>query len=253
VIGPQISRLFFYPIKSFRGLEVKSLRLTTQGALLDRQWMLVDGKNNFITQRTMPELARIGVALEDEARLVLTQNGKFITDFGLEEKENELTVKVWKDTELAHEVSSEVSADLSKCFGKSVRLVRINDQSERPGRFSDDEPLLVVTEESLQALAVRAKESFFVARFRPNIVVRHAIAHTEDSWGQFKIGTLSFQGVKPCTRCRITQTHPLTGEVGDEPMKTLLTYRKAEKGVAFGYYYSNDQEGEIHTGQNLEF
>jgi uncharacterized protein YcbX len=253
VTKPQISRLFYYPIKSFRGIEVNSLKLTMQGPQFDRQWMLVDEKNQFLTQRTMPQLARIGVSIEDESRLELTQNGEFITDFGLAETEGALTVKVWKDLVPAHEVSSEISADLSKLLNKQVKLVRIDDTSERPGRFADDQPLLVISEEALKGLETKARESFSIVRFRPNIVVRNAAPHAEDTWGAFKIGAISFSGVGPCTRCRITQTHPLTGEVGDEPMTTLLTYRKGEKGVAFGFYYSNDRKGEVQTGQLLEF
>jgi uncharacterized protein YcbX len=43
--------------------------------------------------------------------------------------------------------------------------------------------------------------------------------------------------VKPCTRCVITTTHPETGIVeGDEPLKTLKTYRwdPQLRGVTFG-------------------
>jgi len=255
VIGheTQISRLFFYPIKSFRGLEVKSLHLTSQGPYLDRQWMLVDEKNQFVTQRTMPQLARIGLSIEDGARIELTRDGNFITDFGIAETEEKLNVKIWKDEVDAFEVSTDVYDDLSKLLDKKVKLVRISEESDRPGRFADEEPNLVISEESLKALEERAKTSLSMVRFRPNIVVRNCLPHAEDKWGQFKIGKIQFIGKEACTRCRITQTHPLTGEVGEEPMKTLKTYRSTEKGVAFGFYYGNDQSGEIQVGQSLVF
>jgi len=246
-----ISRLFFYPIKSFRGLEVKSLSLTKQGPWLDRQWMLVDEKNQMITQRTMPKLAQIGLSIEDEARIELTQHGQFITDFGLDETEAKMTVKVWKDEVPALEVSSDVSNDLSQLLEKKVKLVKLASECERPGRFADSQPLLVISEESLQNLELKAQTSLSMVRFRPNIVVKGCAPHAEDVWGRFEVGSISFTATKVCTRCRITQTHPLTGVVGEEPMKTLLTYRGVEKGVAFGFYYSNDQTGDIRVGQNL--
>lgn len=248
---PTISRLFFYPIKSFRGLEVKSLQLTKQGPLLDRQWMLVDDKNQMITQRTMPELARIGLSIEDESRIELTRDGQLITDFGLDETEEKFTVKVWKDEVPALEVSHDVSNDLSALLEKKVKLVKMAPECERRGRFADSMPLLVISEESLKGLEERSKTSLSIVRFRPNVVVKGCVPHAEDSWGRFQIGSLSFTATKACIRCRITQTHPLTGEVAEEPMKTMLTYRRVEKGVAFGYYYSNDQVGEIQVGQNL--
>ena len=49
---------------------------------------------------------------------------------------------------------------------------------------------------------------------------------------------MEFKALKPCTRCKITTVHPLTGEVGDEPLKTLATYRRQERGIMFGYYYA---------------
>jgi hypothetical protein len=30
-----------------------------------------------------------------------------------------------------------------------------------------------------------------------------------------------------------------------------MTYRKIEKGVAFGFYFTNDREGEVQVGQHL--
>ena len=112
---PEISRLFYYPIKSFRGVESKTLNLQKQGPEFDRQWMLVDEDNQFITQRQIPTLARIGVSIVDEARIELSLKGELVADFGLMEKESEtIHVKVWKDEVAAHEVSSDVSAAISK-------------------------------------------------------------------------------------------------------------------------------------------
>jgi uncharacterized protein YcbX len=252
-MNPEISRLFFYPIKSFRGVETKTMKLTPQGAEWDRKWMLVDAKNQFITQRTMPQLARIGVDWIDDSSVELMQNGETLCDFGLNEQEGEqLTVTVWKDQVPAFEVSSEVSEALSQVLDKPVKLVRMADECKRLGRFGDSQPLLVLSEESNKGLEELAKTSLSIVRFRPNIVIRHCLPHSEDIWNSISAGSLTLRRIKPSTRCKIAQIHPLTGEVGEEPLKTLMTYRQIENKIAFGQYYGNDQSGEIRVGQILK-
>lgn len=251
-----VSELYFYPIKSFRGLRTGELRLEKSGPQWDRQWMLVDDKNGFLTQRQMPELARIGL-LMDDASIELSLQGHDSIDFGLEEKTGDaFAVKVWADEVPAYEVSPEVSEWLSAVLKKKVKLVRMSDAAQRASkvrpesrlRFVDQQPLLVISRGSLEQLELKAGVRLAMSRFRPNIVINHAAAHEEDHWSGFKIGNIEFQALKPCTRCKITTVHPLTGEVGEEPLKTLATYRRIEKGIAFGYYYAHLQEGLIKLG-----
>ena len=253
-----VTDLYFYPIKSFRGFRVKDLSLVSQGAEWDRQWMLVDEKNNMLTMRQLPQLARIGVNIDDFMELTLEGFGS--VDFGMQETEgDELTVKVWDDSVKAFEVSSEVSEWLSQVLSKSVKLVRFSDSfkrqsQERPEsglRFHDAQPLLVISKASLLDLEKQAGVTLSMSRFRPNIVIDGVPAYAEDTQASFKLGNVEFVAVKPCTRCKITTVHPLTGEVGEEPLKTLNTYRKGPKGPTFGYYFAHKNNGRIHVGQEL--
>jgi len=66
-----VTELNFYPIKSFRGLRANELRLGKYGVEWDRQWMLVDEENKFLTQRQYPQLAKIGLMF-DEVSIELT-------------------------------------------------------------------------------------------------------------------------------------------------------------------------------------
>lgn len=254
-----ISDLYFYPIKSFRGFRTKELNLLKRGAELDREWMLVDDKLQMLTQRQLPQLARIGVQLDGFIELTLDGFGS--VDFGLEEMEGkELSVNIWRSQVPAHEVNSEVSEWLSQVLSRPVKLVRLSEKAKRHSadheesliRFHDQQPLLVISKASLKDLESRAKQTLSMSRFRPNIVVDGATAFAEDGWPKFTLGSVEFKPLKACTRCKITQVHPLTGEVGEEPLKTLLTYRKGEKGVAFGYYYGHLNNGKIHVGQELK-
>lgn len=255
--GPVVQELHFYPIKSLRGLRTNELNFDLSGALYDRQWMLVDDKQTFVTQRQHPELAKIGVVF-DQYGVELSQGEHGEIDFALEEQEGpEFQVKVWKHEMPAYEVSGEVSKWFSDYLGKKVRLVRMSPNAKRLWdpenpqstlRFTDQRPLLVIGRASLEQLELKAGVSIAMSRFRPNIVLNHIPAHAEDTYKSIQIEGIEFKAVKPSTRCTITTVHPLTGERGEEPLKTLATYRRGEKGITFGYYYAPVKAGAIKLG-----
>jgi len=138
-----IHDLYIYPIKSFRGLRVDTLKIESRGPLLDRQWMLVDRTGQMITLRQRSELARFGVELVGvkagagaEAGSVLRLSlGASSVQFGVREKEGSaLNVRVWNRTVAAFEVRAEVSAwlseRLSERLSEEVRLVRMVDEAD---------------------------------------------------------------------------------------------------------------------------
>ena len=257
-----IKDLYFYPIKSFRGLKTAELYIDAQGPRLDRQWMLVDQENKFISMRTMPGLARIGLRMEDDLEIELSRHDLGTCEFALEEREgDEFSVQVWKDTVPAFEVSSEVSAWLSEAVAQKVKLVKISERAKRPlgpsfpentVRFVDGKPLLVLSVASMKGLEDRMKAPLSAARFRPNVIVDQTLAHAEDNWSGFKAGSFEFKAVSPCTRCKITTVHPLTGEMGEEPLNTLATYRRQDKGITFGMYYANMGTGRLKAGDPIQ-
>lgn len=80
-----------------------------------------------------------------------------------------------------------------------------------------------------------------ITRFRPNVLVKSEAGgepFMEDSWKRIKVGNIAFRLVKKvhklrkklqvkCTRCKLTTVDPDKGEFsGDEPLKTLATFRK---------------------------
>ena len=62
-----ISELNIYPVKSCRGFRVHSAIVTKRGFTYDRAWMVVDERNQFITQRTHPAMALIEPEVLDRA------------------------------------------------------------------------------------------------------------------------------------------------------------------------------------------
>ena len=64
---PLLSALYVYPVKSCRGVSLNEATLDERGLLHDRQFLIVDAQDRFLTQRATPALARILTALEPDA------------------------------------------------------------------------------------------------------------------------------------------------------------------------------------------
>jgi uncharacterized protein YcbX len=270
----RIESLYFYPIKSFRGVAAEELEIDAQGPRHDRQFMLVDENNKFITLRQRPELARIALRMNAANSIELSLPEKpelggvnfSISERpvsergGAERLEREFPVIIFKDTVPAYEVRADVSQWLSEVCERRVRLVRMSERAQRQFdarfldrtvRFVDAQPLLVLSTASLSGLSARAGTDFSMSRFRPNIVVDDVAAHAEDEWGEFQAAGITFKFVELCSRCKLTTVDPLTGAVTDEPLKTLTTYRRREGGIMFGGYYAHLQQGRLRCGDTL--
>lgn len=246
----RIASLHVYPVKSCRGIEVDAFRLTETGPEWDRRWMIVksaDGR--FITQRSRPSMARIGVAIgggnlrlsgDDIEALVVP------VDHGGESRR----VVVWDDECLGIDAGDTAADWLAAVLGEPLRLVRIDASMPRladagyagPGQhpvsFTDGYPVLVISRESLADLNRRLPRAIPMERFRPNIVIEGVSAHAEDAMTRFRFGPVVLRGVKHCTRCAIPTTDQRTGarDPDQEPLRTLETYRndRVLKGVTFG-------------------
>ena len=65
-----LSELHIYPIKSARGISLATSRLDARGLEFDRRWMLVDESGGFLTQRKLPRMALIRVAVLEHSLLI---------------------------------------------------------------------------------------------------------------------------------------------------------------------------------------
>ena len=59
----EVTAIYIYPLKSARGISVKSATLDERGLEFDRLWMAVDDDGTFLSQRRAPKLALIEVSL----------------------------------------------------------------------------------------------------------------------------------------------------------------------------------------------
>ena len=86
----KISRLTVYPLKSCKGIDVKRVRLTETGFEWDRCFCVIDKDGEFISQRTVPELALV----ETEFRGAIFEDDEEDDDF---DDENSTMERVMKE------------------------------------------------------------------------------------------------------------------------------------------------------------
>ncbi|MGE0031484.1 MAG: MOSC domain-containing protein [Steroidobacteraceae bacterium] len=245
----RITSLHIYPVKSCRGIDVEETLITPTGLEWDRRWMIVRPNGRFITQREVPKLATITVAVGN-GRLTLSAEGHpplvVATDHGGAAR----PVRIWDDACTGIDAGDEAAAWLTQVLGDPFRLVRIDERAPRlanpkyvgpkpqPVTFTDGYPVLMISNESLAELNQRLPEPIPMARFRPNVVIEGVAAHAEDQMVLFRLGPVVLRGVKLCTRCSVTTTDQQSGarDPHQEPLRALGKYRHNYelKGVTFG-------------------
>ena len=88
-------------------------------------------------------------------------------------------------------------------------------------------------------------------RFRPNIVINGSAAFEEDGYRHIRCGNINLYAVKPCARCSMTTNNQQTGIAGQEPLKTLSSFRKGNNKIYFGQNLLVGSEGMLHVGDSL--
>jgi len=243
----QLSEIWIYPIKSLGGIRLSKAKVLEKGLQYDRRWMLVDENGKFMTQRIFPAMALFKLTIRDEQLIIVHSRQSIVHSISVKPAltNPEEEVVIWNDTVRACEVNTETSEWFSQVLGTKCRLVYFpedniravdKDFAEKDENVSlaDAYPFLIIGEASLKDLNSRMKTPLPMNRFRPNFVFSGGQPYEEDSWKEFTIGSNKFLGVKPCARCTITTINQETIEKGDEPLRTLATYRKQNNKIYFG-------------------
>lgn len=272
-----IASLHIYPVKSCRGIDLDAATLGRAGleskGIGDREWMVVDGGGNFITQREAPRMALIAPELAADA-LVLHAPGMHALRIALDlpfGRSATLAVQVWNHTCRAFDEGDEAAAWLSQFLGRKLRLARFDpghkrtSNRERTGniealnRFSDGYPVLMISRASLADLNGRLQEAgrdpLPMNRFRPNIVIDAVGPFDEDRFISLTSGAVILKPVKPCPRCPIPSIDQATATRGPDPLDILSRYRDdANLGVIFGQntIVASGYGAVLHVGQSFE-
>jgi uncharacterized protein YcbX len=255
-----VERLFIHPIKSCAGIEVQEARVTMRGLEHDRRWMVTDERGRFLSQRTVPELARVRVALAAGGLTVRCEDAPPLSpplSLPLVHADGaHVDVEVWDDRvgAVRHDAGS---AWFERVLARPVMLVCMPDHVRRPVdpafaraddlvSFADGFPLLVVNRASVDVLATD------VRRFRPNLVVGGAPPWAEDGWRALQLTGLTLRTPKPCARCNIPGIDPDTGAVTREPLRTLARLRTRDHQAWFGINAIPDGEGVLRVGDAVD-
>lgn len=256
-----ISEINIYPIKSLGGISLKSSTIENRGLEFDRRWMLVDEKNQFLTQREFTKMATINVEILKNGLGI--SSGNETLEIAFEPNSTETaSVKIWSSRCRARIYEREVNEWFSRVLENNCRLVVMPGETKRlvnyfyavhkedTVSFADGYPFLLIGENSLNDLNYKLEKSLPMNRFRPNFVVSGADAFAEDDWKTIKIGASIFHVVKPCARCVMTTIDQASGEKqGVEPLKTLSAYRipkrSVKKKILFGQNLIAENPGEI--------
>jgi hypothetical protein len=259
-----LSQLYIHPVKSMRGLAISHGQATTSGLAFDRIFMVTEPDGTFITARQFPQMVLFTPAITQDGLFLSAPDGSSATiRFADFQPEAEPTM-VWGNHFTAQVAPDAINHWLSSFFSRPVQLRwlgetltrRVKRHEEVPLSFADGFPFLLTNEASLRDLQNRCPASVKMTQFRPNIVVTGAQAWEEDSWQVVRIGGVTFDVAKPCSRCIFTTVSPERGRKhpSGEPLATLQSFRTAlDNGdVDFGQNLIARNSGIIRVGDELE-
>ncbi|MBS0582334.1 MAG: MOSC domain-containing protein [Proteobacteria bacterium] len=257
-----LASIHIYPLKSGAPLALKSAAVETRGLARDRRWMVVDADGKFLTGREHARLTLLRALPNADGSLHLDAPATSGLRVPVPDARGErVATAVWGSPVSPLLADETTNAWLSKFLGKPVRLVHMDSECVRavdakyaePGdevSLADGFPLLLVSQAALDLLNSKLAAPVPILRFRPNLVVAGTQAHAEDGWKRIRVGEVEFDVVKACVRCVFTTVDFERGErdPSGEPLRTLLGYRRGEKGVTFGQNLIPRATGVIRTG-----
>lgn len=205
--------------------------------------MVIDSDSKHVNQKKCRKLATIQVVF-GVAMVHFRTSG-----YGKSEHVVEVTLRnrrqvlatVYDDPCKVLDCGDRAAAWFSEQLNMDVRLVEMpregnrkawyEDETESLIGFADRGSLLIISEASLEDLNARltlvGKDRISMDRFRPNLVIAGCDPYEEETWRVIEVNGIRIHMTIPCHRCDITTNDQRTGEkMGDEPMRTLATYRR---------------------------
>ncbi|KAJ2852474.1 hypothetical protein GGI22_005177 [Coemansia erecta] len=287
--GWRVSALYSYPVKSCQAAELRKSPVTETGLAYDRLWMLTDARSGrFVTQRQVPRLALIRVAIDEHSGTLELSAESMATalrlplhpqpgaDLGAQFK-----VRVWYDTVVGRCCGAQANGWLTEFVGKPIRLLYKDADEQRlvsryaPARdvcpvapqsgFADVFPFHITTDVSLDEVNRHVPRPLRQQNFRPNIVLtaasRTARAYDEETWKRIEFAgsaqpPWSMLITSRTPRCTMPNVDLDTGAMSAdrEPLESLRRFRCVDPGQpqvpCFGMQAAPQQVGQrICVGQ----
>ncbi|MEQ8516052.1 MAG: MOSC domain-containing protein [Chromatocurvus sp.] len=256
-----LSGLFIYPVKSCAGIALDAATLDRFGLAGDRRWLLVDADDRFLTQRTLPAMGQITVAVHSEG-IELAGHGRHMRVRTPGGDAPLRRVAVWGDHVHARDAGDAAAAWFSSVLHQPCRLVFMADDAQRlvdtdyavngeTVSFADGFPLLLTSEASLASINASLDAFVSMRRFRPNLVVSGSAPFAEDRWRQLQIGAQRFTVAKPCARCAIPALDPDTGARHPTLNRVLAATRRIDGAILFGQNLLHCDSGTLRVGDTV--
>lgn len=259
-----LSQLYIHPVKSMRGLALSHAQVGTSGLAFDRIFMITEQDGTFITARQYPQMVLFTPAILHDGLYLSAPDGSSANVRFADFQPTPSATEVWGNHFTALIAPDEINGWLSGFFSRPVQLRwvgenltrRVKQHEEVPLSFADGYPFLLTNEASLRDLQNRCPASVKMTQFRPNLVVTGAQPWAEDGWQVVRIGGVTFDVAKPCSRCIFTTVSPDKGRKhpSGEPLATLQSFRTAQDNgdVDFGQNLIARNSGVIRVGDELE-
>jgi uncharacterized protein len=242
-----VSQLAIAPVKGMRMRSTREIQLGPHGITGDREFLVVGLDGDLLLTAKTPALVQIEPAW-DRTRNVLTlsfPDGHVVR--GTPEPADAATTRTYDGRELpGWIVEGPFGAALSGYLGRPVQLFKR--EPEHLGH--DDEPVTLMSEASLQALAPELGDRAPDARrFRMTITITGTAAWAEHSWrGQeVTIGAVSLRVSDPVPRCVVATRNPESGATDARVLHALARLR-GNRDITFGVWCDILRPGCIQVG-----
>ncbi|CAG2168667.1 unnamed protein product [Oppiella nova] len=224
-----VKKLFIYPIKAVKGVQVNQLEITKYGVkygpFTDRSWILLDNANNVIGMKSFPKLVLtrtriLGQEVWVDGPDMPTLKLRYIDE--INDSHNIISINLYgqriKGIDCGPEVNQWFETFLSRPgvrllqhhhsfdFRDSDTYKRRKDDKDYPIIYQNKSGLHLINESSISDLNSRFPEGEDHAideNFRPNLVVEYREPWAEDKWKWMRINGVTFIRLIACDRLRI--------------------------------------------------
>ncbi len=247
-----VSQLGIAPVKGMRLQCTDAIELGQHGITGDREFLVIGEDGKLLLTYRNPALHQIEPAW-DRVRNVLTlrfPDGDVVQD--TPEPGASATTQMYDGREIpGWIVPGSLGAALSGYLGRPVRLFK-----RMPAHIgNDDQPVTLMSEASLQALAPefdgRAPDP---RRFRMSITITGTDAWAEHAWRgrAVTIGAAVVGVIAPVPRCVITTRNPDSGATDARILHALARLR-GKNDITFGVWCEILRPGAVHVGDAVTY
>jgi uncharacterized protein len=250
-----ITRLSVTPVKGLLLHHPESIELTSQGAVGDRMFYLLDDQGKLQSCTRNPGLYGLKAAYDSETRRLEVTRGDQVMVSGIIEPATAVDTDLWG----LRTVKSDVVADpvwssfFSDIVGRQVQLFHAHESAY------DVQPVTLLGTGSVAELARHAGvPEVDSRRFRMLIEFASSDPHVEDSWDGklLRVGDVLLRVGGPVQRCAATTRNPDSGSVDLQTLRLIIGYRGRQDSVFgpgsnFGVYADVVERGTISVGDSL--